>query len=430
MSIPVLDKIKLLSRISRPLLTPGITSMKFESRGAIIAIEGMDATSVNSMTSFLTKQLQREGKFAVRIFDAPDLYSGGCASHSRGEVTPETYLKTLSEWHKINKEMVEYITTGPGYGLQKTVSVVSGSESLPILIDDDGQYQMSEDDGTIKPEKIVQIHGRSETSSEMLESTHSAEDDIAAIHGAGRLTSGFTQPIDLTRTQPPSSTPPPASPPSPPASRIPSHSPINNSPRSSNTQATATWTRQHPGESEPVRPSGQAIPIALVPRFELTTVDTWSTLMPISDGFSPAAHWEWFARLWRGIVGPDLTIVIQGLDDERAVGGAARTRNDSPAPSFGDARDQRSNAGAMPPGPRSGVKNRLCDYRTMIVRTGLVSSTLSLSPEAAADADTDGKTTNATSSALEDPAQQARDMKNWEKAKRRVGFEVEEFLRR
>lgn len=62
------------------------------------------------------------------------------------------------------------------------------------------------------------------------------------------------------------------------------------------------------------------IPIALVPHFQLTTVDASSVSMPISDGFSPPAHWQWFATLWRGSVGPDVTIVIKSTDEDAPEG--------------------------------------------------------------------------------------------------------------
>jgi hypothetical protein len=39
--------------------------------------------------------------------------------------------------------------------------------------------------------------------------------------------------------------------------------------------------------------------------------------IPIRDAYSPMAHWQWVASLWRGAIGPDLTIwVSEGTDEE------------------------------------------------------------------------------------------------------------------
>ncbi|KAK5239675.1 slightly ste11-like protein, partial [Exophiala xenobiotica] len=86
-------------------------SPKPEVRGAIIAVEGMDRTTVNSMIDSLAEQLEKEGKFSVRIFGGPDPFAAIESARNDSNVhgrhmTTEVYLSMLSEWHKINKEMV------------------------------------------------------------------------------------------------------------------------------------------------------------------------------------------------------------------------------------------------------------------------------------------------------------------------------------
>jgi hypothetical protein len=54
------------------------------------------------------------------------------------------------------------------------------------------------------------------------------------------------------------------------------------------------------------------IPVALLPSgFSLTISDTFASSIPINDAYAPLDHWQWMATLWRGIVGPDLTVYVK-----------------------------------------------------------------------------------------------------------------------
>jgi HMG box factor len=69
-------------------------------------------------------------------------------------------------------------------------------------------------------------------------------------------------------------------------------------------------------------PSSQLTPIALLPYgFSLSTSDIHARLIPLTDAYAPVDHWQWMATLWRGIVGPDLTIYVKGVDTEGGGGG-------------------------------------------------------------------------------------------------------------
>ncbi|KKZ67996.1 hypothetical protein EMCG_06337 [[Emmonsia] crescens] len=106
--------------------------------------------------------------------------------------------------------------------------------------------------------------------------------------------------------------------------------------------------------------------IALVPRYQLTTADIYACATPINDSYTPTDHWQWMASLWRGCAGPDVTVFIRDCEKE-----------------------ELDKLGGNP------VEMRLEEARTLVVRR------------------------------LADSAQGIE-----EKALRRVGFEVEEFLRR
>ena len=118
--------------------------------------------------------------------------------------------------------------------------------------------------------------------------------------------------------------------------------------------------------------AASSIPIALVSRYQLSMVDTGAVVMPINDAYAPLDHWQWTAALMRGCVGPDITIVVRGEDGSDSAGGA--------------------NAAAA----ATNVEIRLADAKCVIITQG-------------------GKNGDGFID---------------EKALRRVGFEVDEYLRK
>ncbi|KEF57784.1 uncharacterized protein A1O9_05704 [Exophiala aquamarina CBS 119918] len=466
MSIPVLNKIKVLSQISGPLPTPGLTSPKPQVRGAIIAIEGMDASSVNSITISLADQLGREGNFAVKTFDGPDPYTlvreARSGVHGRGgNITTESYLKMLSEWHKTSKEIVEYITTRP--------QGQAGDKDTPIALDSPFMertttHSNGEADvplSAISPKTIYKAAELSIASPPSIKGRSQSTPGERPIADAANLTVNkdsnnptsmagplmFPRPVNSSRI-----------PPMP----TPAHSAAIVPEREAETPPQETQGPQADSdkgnENAPVSAannSNSVIPIALVPHFQLTTVDASSISMPISDGFSPPAHWQWFATLWRGSVGPDVTIVIKSTEEDTGdgastVAAATRTAAAAEAEAAGDGGATDTNT--RPAGPStmstatgsakpsaasqfpgaastrqrtsgstasvsnapssSGVEIRLNDYRAVIVKTGIFS------------------TANSAEGSGNAKQVSPKELEYWEKAKRRIGFEVEEFLRK
>ncbi|KAL8654565.1 MAG: hypothetical protein Q9226_003381, partial [Calogaya cf. arnoldii] len=67
-------------------------------------------------------------------------------------------------------------------------------------------------------------------------------------------------------------------------------------------------------------------PIALVPGYQLTQTDAFASHIPIDDAWTPVEHWQWMAAMWRGTVGPDITIAVKaveegGVEQQKAGGG-------------------------------------------------------------------------------------------------------------
>lgn len=456
MSYPVLTKLKTLSSITPMLATPGPASPPYEVRGAIIAVEGLDSTSVYSMTHSLAEQLEKEGKFAVRVFGGPDPYAA-LASSNRASIggdgqlmTSERYLNIISEWHKISKEMVEYITTKPFLERDNQAKGTTTTSSEACRETQAGNAHPTEPKSPEKKRKLSPISAVSpktiiQTADLSLDTPKrlNLDDTIvlssppksripasarlaqqSSLHG-GMPASSADGKSEASALPPPPPPPPPPQPSPPPA------------PPSSNTHTSSK--PEHPKTSTGPSP----IPIAVVPHYQLTTVDTSSIALPITDNYDPLTHWRWHATLWRGCVGPDVTVIIKSPHEqyeEDASGESSSNNNANPRPSNASAfqplqqarqANQKLSSGNASTSGNSGtgstvsqqtapfgVEVRLQDYRAVVVRSassaGLGSSVPSIFEDAR------DNNTSAVAGANE----------NWEKAKRRVGFEVEEYLRK
>lgn len=75
----------------------------------------------------------------------------------------------------------------------------------------------------------------------------------------------------------------------------------------------------------------KGIPIAIIPRYQLSHADAFACSIPIADAYSPADHWQWMASLWRGVVGPDLTIVVRGAEMAKGDGAGKSARASGPS---------------------------------------------------------------------------------------------------
>lgn len=55
-------------------------------------------------------------------------------------------------------------------------------------------------------------------------------------------------------------------------------------------------------------------PIMLVANYLYHATNAWACAIPIEDAYTPSDHWQWMATLWRGIVGPDLTVFVKDVE--------------------------------------------------------------------------------------------------------------------
>lgn len=60
------------------------------------------------------------------------------------------------------------------------------------------------------------------------------------------------------------------------------------------------------------QPPRRKTPVAVVGSgYSLTRSDHFASALRVADAYQPDDHWRWVATLWRGIVGPDLTIYVK-----------------------------------------------------------------------------------------------------------------------
>jgi hypothetical protein len=57
-------------------------------------------------------------------------------------------------------------------------------------------------------------------------------------------------------------------------------------------------------------------PVIILPTFQLAASIAYASRIPIQDAYSCTDHWQWMATLWRGTVGPDLTLYVKTHDKE------------------------------------------------------------------------------------------------------------------
>ncbi|KAJ5298919.1 Small-subunit processome Utp12 [Penicillium atrosanguineum] len=264
MTIPFLNKIKVLAKISPPSSLPSATQSQPPSTEA-----PQDPQLVQIAVDFLDRLLQKESKYSVRIFPGPEAPDPS----QIGDAGMNDYIDKISAWHRISDEVNTFIKS---------------------------------------------------------DSTRSSPDADSASASSLSPKTVFPKTATLQVNSPPDSS-----------------------------EASEASPSQQP---QPVPQS--PIPVALVPRYQLTTADAFACSIPIQDSYTPLDHWQWMASLWRGCTGPDITVYIRECT-----------------------KDELDRAGGSP------VEVRLQDARTVILRK-----------------------VAGTSRELE------------EKALKRVGFEIEDFL--
>lgn len=69
--------------------------------------------------------------------------------------------------------------------------------------------------------------------------------------------------------------------------------------------------------------------VILFRTYTLTASNVYASGIPITDVYRPDDHWQWTATLWRGIVGPDLTIYVKDSEGSSSNNSASLRGNSS-----------------------------------------------------------------------------------------------------
>ncbi|KAE8349725.1 putative HMG box protein [Aspergillus coremiiformis] len=226
MTIPFLNKIKVLAKISPPLL-PSFREGASRRRGAVVSVDGQDPVAVKSVVDYLNSALEKEGRYHTHTFEGPEIRprESYAESGQMGDATVD-YLNTISSWHRISDEIVGFIK--PSYGSLE-----------PKSVDEDS-------------------------------STPGASPKASVSKGAETHIS---------------------------------------SPAQSSENGSVSFSASS-------GPASLSVPVALVPRYQLTTADAFACSVPIGDSYAPLDHWQWMASLWRACVGPDITVYVRECEKE------------------------------------------------------------------------------------------------------------------
>ncbi|KAK8107516.1 Mating-type protein a-1 [Apiospora kogelbergensis] len=219
-----LFKLNMLRAISPPLRVPAPGAPPFETRGPIIAIEGVAGAPgvLKEVAVVVEKALSISGECVVRTWNGP-----GVDEH-HGDSTNLSSSKEQDTGGKINNP------AGETHDVQG-----SGSQSF--------------------------ANPMANYISQMLKWHHTSEELVKFV---------TTHPTGI------------------PAS-------------SDNSGAAADST-------EPLLPSSNKIPVAVLGTgYSLTQSDRYAAALPMTDAYQTEDHWKWVATLWRGIIGPDLTIYVK-----------------------------------------------------------------------------------------------------------------------
>ncbi|KAF1991378.1 hypothetical protein K402DRAFT_409615 [Aulographum hederae CBS 113979] len=301
MSISVLNKIKILRQIAPPLKVSAFGSPKSYTRGSVVAVEGENPAGVAQVVQWLAKFLPKSEECVVRLMDGPEVPG------REQKTSLEQCLKVVVDWHGKQKDMIEFLTQPEG--------------GTPTEADDETMEDAEEKESVpqkVEPQDKNKGKGRAKQAEKEPEkhSERGSDEDEE-----------MDEPTTPTATK------------------------------------KVTFSSAEPTTISPTTPS--ETPVILIPHYQLRASNAYACRIPITDTYSPADHWQWMATLWRGIVGPDMTVIVREV-----------------APGFKD---------ASPAGEAKLVEIRE-DLRTLVVRK-----------------------------------EKGRDLE--ERALRRVGFEVGEWVR-
>jgi hypothetical protein len=129
MTIPYINKLNVLAKISPPFPSPGPGSPDVEIRGPVIATEGSNPQLLQAVGAVVEKTLTASSEISLQTWSDTPLLGGPRGQDSEnGEETCRdrqgslealqnllpAYLQLIMRWHEKAQQIVRHITTKPG----------------------------------------------------------------------------------------------------------------------------------------------------------------------------------------------------------------------------------------------------------------------------------------------------------------------------
>ena len=327
LSIPIVNKIKTLARISAPLaaVTPyspsapttaatasnaiaTAASVQTNKRGLVIAIDAADPTALKQLTRTLTYALS---EYDVEVITTP-------RPTNRTVPSFQSYLRLVDDYHTLSTRIKEHISIPvPVKTVIKAISPHDSDKRHP-----ENHEREHEDDNHLSPKSF------------------------------------------------PHKSSPAATPPMEKDDNNPNHETRRNRGKDGDEDSDAEHT-DGSGAMDNIK-----FPIAILPAWQLTHTDAFACGVEIADRYSPIDHWQWGATVWRGVIGADITIAVRA-----DVGDDSPIKSDSSKSGERD-RTGGSGSGGGGGGPKtgsigsqgsssshpSGVEVKLDEARAVIVK--------------------------------------------------------------
>lgn len=268
MSIPYMNKLDVLRKISPPLGPPGPASPAAETRGPVIAIEGADAALLKEVRAVIERALRSSGECQLRVWTDPS------ADQALTPPPPPPPTVPPPQPPSADGKKGEDVEMADAAAPQKKTSLAAGPSRHDSVSGGGG--------------------GGGKTPTPRPGS--SSDKIMPAIVGGPASTFDYLRTIMGWHTK---------------SGEIVKY--VTSSP------AGRTSPDPDDDHSPPSKPTTTTVPVALIADgFSLTLSDRFASTVAITDPYSPVDHWQWMATLWRGIVGSDLVVYVRAMTADEA----------------------------------------------------------------------------------------------------------------
>lgn len=301
MSIPYLNKLDVLRKISPPLGPPAPGSPMVETRGPVIAIEGTNPALLKEVRPIIERALRGSGECEVRMWmdsavenamsglSTPPGHEGGIVGGERGGVGLGA---TVIIGGRKGGEDIDHHLLGESQD-NKTSLIMGGGDRHNNK--SSSSRSGSRSGGSNTPIPLVVPPPRrgnhDDNNNNNKNSSHSPSSPTGMFQYLQTIMGWHAKSADIIKHI---------------TTRPSPYSPATSTDNNSSNNNNYSGSGGGGGGS-----SSSLVPVALIPGgFSLTLSDKFASTVAITDPYSPVDHWQWMATLWRGIVGADLVVYV------------------------------------------------------------------------------------------------------------------------